>query len=73
MVRQYGLRRSYIDSLLLSLITNIHRCLLHVHLLINRGHVVLTVYQTQQLKEMNGAIRSSAMEEPRPISSSWSI
>jgi hypothetical protein len=33
----------------------------------------LSVYQTQQLKEMNGAIRLIAMEEPRPIGSSWSI
>jgi hypothetical protein len=42
-------------------------------LLVYRDHVLLTVYQTQQLKEMNGAIRSIAMEELRPIGSSWSI
>jgi len=34
---------------------------------------VLRVYQTQQLNEMNGAIRAMIRGEHRPIASSWSM
>jgi hypothetical protein len=33
----------------------------------------LTVYQTQWLKGMNGAIRLFAHEEQQPTTSSWSM
>jgi len=42
-------------------------------LLMKPIHMDLTVYQTQWLKEMNGAIRLPVHEEQQPTASSWSI